>query len=117
MCLGQLMRMIGWRHHLVFIIVEDSVDQFALLEVARNNGAEAVVVRIGTFRDVQTKISFAGALIDAMAIETGIGENGADITIEAEFAENRPAEGQKCEEVFAASKHRHLTHRKWGILR
>ena len=109
--------MIGWRHHLVFIIVEDSVDQFALLEVARNNGAEAVVVRIGTFRDVQTKISFAGALIDAMAIETGIGENGADITIEAEFAENRPAEGQKCEEVFAASKHRHLTHRKWGILR
>lgn len=60
----------GWGHHVVFIGGEDAGDEFAFLDLARDDGA---FTGLGGFQgfiaEVETQAAFAGAFIRAVAFE------------------------------------------------
>ena len=105
LCLAELMWMIGWRHDLVLVVIKDAVDQFTLFEVAWDDGAEAVVVFIGSLGGVEPETGFSGAFIDTMAIKAGVGEDGTDVPVKVKFAIGRANEGQESEEKLSTSGH------------
>jgi hypothetical protein len=68
-------------HHLVGIGLEDPVDEFAFVRLAGNDRA---VLRVGgAFRDIEAEVGFTGFLVGTVAAEAAVGEDRADLAVEA----------------------------------
>ena len=74
---------LGWRHDFVFVRTGDTEDQWAGIGVAGDNGgAVGLAADERAFASVEAEARLAGAGILAVAMETMVGEDGADITFE-----------------------------------
>ena len=62
-------------------VVENAVDDFGVFGVAGDDGGGAFVILVGKFREVEGDVAFTGIGILAVAVETVLGENGADVFV------------------------------------
>ena len=76
---------IGGRHAFIGILGGDTIDELALGEVARHDGACAVLpFRLRIRLTVQSQLGFACRAVRPVTFVTIIRENGPDIAIKAE---------------------------------
>ena len=73
------------RHHVIFVLGEETLDDLALLGLARDDGdfaALAGLQRFGT--DVQAQLTFSRLSVEAVAVEAGVRHDRTNVAIEAD---------------------------------
>ena len=68
------------RHHLLRVIVKDAFDEIAFLGLSGNDGKSLGIVLV-----IKPKIPFTGFGIRPVAVEAGVGKDGQNVPIEADF--------------------------------
>jgi hypothetical protein len=72
---------VGRRHNLVGILAEDALPRFRIRKVTGHDGADTTAVRGGGVELVEAEFGFAIAGVAAVAGETIIGEDRADVFV------------------------------------
>ena len=84
---------LGRGHDLVGIGTQNTLPRFGFGQIARNNGARAVVFGRGAFERVQTQACLAVFGVEPVTGVALVGENGADIPVELDLRDGRGAGG------------------------
>jgi hypothetical protein len=65
--------------------MEDSSDEFALLRMVRDDGRESVARGFGVSFELESEVGLPGGGVGAVTGEAGVGEDGQDVSVEAEL--------------------------------
>ena len=87
--------------------MEDSVDEFALLRMVRDDGRESVARGFGVSFEVESEVGFPGGGVGTVTGEAGIGEDGQDVSVEADLL---PC----CRKTNEEEEERPRDHWEWG---
>ena len=90
---GQLPVRLLRRHQIVLVVRDDAPPGFARVRLPRDNWKNPVDLRDGGFAHVETQVGLALVLVEAVAAEAGVGENGSNVAIEFDFCRNRHVSG------------------------
>lgn len=71
-------------HDLIRVFGNDALPNRGSIGIAWHDGRAVLALFKGTFRGVEPEIAFARLGVEAVARETSVGEEGANIRVEAE---------------------------------
>ena len=72
-------------HEVIFVLREDSLDDLRFFGFARDDGDLPALAGLEReFADVEPEATFAGFLIESMAMEAGVRHDRTDVTVEAD---------------------------------
>ena len=85
--LGRKLRLMGLRgrHHFFRILGEQTLPEFGLRRVARDDRADAVVVGQGALAGVEAEVGLAMLRVEAVAGEALLGKDRADLPVEGDL--------------------------------
>jgi hypothetical protein len=73
---------LGRRHDFVFVIAEDALPHVRLAKITRHDAAGSITVLCGTFKGIESQITFAVLWVKAMAGEAILAKNGTYVSVE-----------------------------------
>jgi hypothetical protein len=79
---------LGRRHDLIGVFADEALVERAFIGLAAHHGRTALGVKETGF-GIEAETSFAGAWVRAVAMETGLCQDGADIAVEGEVCARR----------------------------
>ena len=86
---SELPHFFGRRHHVIGIAGEQALHHFTLVRLARNDGLHPVVFGQRAVASVEAAVGFAGILVEPVAAEAGIRENGAHVAVVLRLLQQR----------------------------
>ena len=76
----------SWRRHdLVIVLACYSCPRLARFEIAGNDSGCSISIRVCGVHDIQTQVCFAGLFVEAMAWQTILAQDRADIAVVIDF--------------------------------
>jgi hypothetical protein len=86
---GELQAGLFRRHHVFVVVGGQSAVRFALVGLARDDGEDALAVGRRALVRVEPELCLTGGRVGAVALEAGVGEDGADVAVEVDAVGQR----------------------------
>ena len=84
-----------WRHALILVLFHNTRDQFALADLAGDNGGVATQIHGRSPERIESEICLEFLFVGTVAGETFIGQDGPDIPVEIDLGTHGQSRGER----------------------